>query len=77
MNQGNEPGPESMRPVYDIRGGTRGEYLERYRHGTNAVLLDRDVAAVFHDSESVNETPRVFVQTLKRLLLTSSEDTGS
>ena len=50
-----------MRPEYDIRGGVRGKYYERYRAGTNVVLLERDVAAVFHDSESVNRALRLLV----------------
>ena len=29
-----------MRPEYDIRGGVRGKYYERYRQGTNVIVLD-------------------------------------
>jgi hypothetical protein len=50
-----------MRPEYDIRGGVRGKYYERYQQGTNVVLLEPDVAAVFHDSESVNRALRVLI----------------
>jgi hypothetical protein len=50
-----------MRPEYDIRGGVRGKYYERYRAGTNVVLLERDVAEVFRDSESVNRALRLLV----------------
>jgi len=50
-----------MRPEYDIRGGVRGKYYERYRAGTNIVLLERDVAEVFRDSESVNRALRLLV----------------
>ena len=66
MSQANEPGPEQMRTEYDIRGGTRGKYLERYREGTNVVLLDPDVAAVFRDSESVNKTLRGLINAMKK-----------
>jgi hypothetical protein len=45
---------DEMRSEYDIRGGVRGKYYERYQQGTNEALLEPDVAAVFHDSESVN-----------------------
>jgi hypothetical protein len=62
MSQGNDPEPEEMQPEYDLRGGVRGKYLERYRQGTNVVLLDPDVAAVFHDSDSVNQALRVLIQ---------------
>lgn len=50
-----------MRPEYDIRGGVRGKYHERYQQGTNVVLLEPDVAAVFHDSESVNRALRMLI----------------
>jgi len=52
---------EEMRPEYDIRGGVRGKYYERYRAGTNVVLLERDVAEVFRDSEAVNRALRLLV----------------
>jgi hypothetical protein len=47
-----------MRPEYDFSGGVRGKYVGLYRKGTNVVLLDPEVAAVFPDSESVNEALR-------------------
>jgi hypothetical protein len=50
-----------MRPEYDISGGVRGKYYDRYREGTNVVLLERDVAAVFQDSESVNRALRMLI----------------
>jgi len=50
-----------MRPEYDIRGGVRGKYYERYQQGTNVVLLEPDVAAVFRDSESVNRALRMLI----------------
>ena len=61
MSQGSKPAPDKMKPEYDIRGGVRGKYYERYRQGTNVVLLEPDVAAVFHDSESVNRALRVLI----------------
>jgi hypothetical protein len=62
MNQENkEPADRDMRPEYDIRGGVRGKYYERYQKGTNVVLLEPDVAAVFRDSESVNRALRVLI----------------
>jgi len=65
MSQANEPNPEKMRTEYDIRGGTRGKYLESYREGTNVVLLEPDVAAVFRDSKSVNKTLRAIIDAVK------------
>ncbi|MCX6614513.1 MAG: hypothetical protein NTZ98_00270 [Acidobacteria bacterium] len=62
MNQENkESADRDMRPEYDIRGGVRGKYYERYQKGTNVVLLEPDVAAVFRDSESVNRALRVLI----------------
>lgn len=61
MSQESKPAPDKMKPEYDIRGGIRGKYYERYRQGTNVVLLEPDVAAVFHDSESVNRALRVLI----------------
>jgi hypothetical protein len=29
-----------MRPEYDIRGGVRGKYFERYRQGTSVTIED-------------------------------------
>ena len=31
-----------MRPEYDLRGGVRGKYYERYKQGATVVLLDAD-----------------------------------
>ena len=36
----------------------RGIYAERYRSGTNIVLLDRDVRKAFPDDRAVNEALR-------------------
>jgi len=52
---------DEMRPEYDLRGGVRGKYYERYRQGTNVVLLEPDVAKIFHDSETVNLALRQFL----------------
>ena len=52
---------EDMLPEYDLSGGVRGKYVDRYRQGTNVVLLDPDVAARFPDSKAVNEALRSLV----------------
>ncbi len=61
MNQASKPELDEMKAEYDIRGGVRGKYYERYRQGTNVVLLEPDVAAVFHDSASVNRALRMLI----------------
>lgn len=52
---------DDILPEYDFRGGVRGKYFEAYQQGTNMVLLDPDIAAVFHSSASVNEALRLLV----------------
>jgi hypothetical protein len=47
-----------LRPQYDFSKGVRGKYAPRFREGSNVVVLDPDVAALFKTSESVNEALR-------------------
>lgn len=69
---------EQMRAEYDIRGGVRGKYYERYRQGANIVELEPDVAAVFHDAESVNRALRMLIQVArKQVEETTSPGTAS
>ena len=58
----NTPDDDEMRPEYDLRGGVRGKYYERYQQGTNVVLLEPDIADVFKDSPTVNAALRQFLQ---------------
>ena len=56
---------DDLRPEYDLsklKGGVRGKYAQRYKSGTNLVLLDSDVAEVFKDNESVNEALRLLIK---------------
>ena len=48
----------TLRPEYDFSSGVRGKHHEAYRKGSNVVLLDPDVAAVFKDSDEVNAALR-------------------
>ena len=60
-----EPLDDDMRPEYDLsqlKGKVRGKYVERYRAGTNLVLLDSDVQAAFPDAEAVNEALRMLMK---------------
>ena len=45
-NQDDQPADDEMRPEYDLRGGIRGKYYERYKEGTNVVLLEPDMAKI-------------------------------
>ncbi len=62
MNQNDNLQPEDdMRDEYDFTGGVRGKFYEEYVKGTNTILLDPDVAEVFHDSEAVNQALRTLI----------------
>ena len=50
-----------MRAESDFSGGLRGKYVDRYRRGTNVVLLDPELAEAFPDSKSVNDALRALV----------------
>jgi hypothetical protein len=76
MSQANETvAGEQMRAEYDIRGGVRGKYYERYRQGTNVVELEPDVAAVFHNAESVNRALRMLIQVARKQVEESTSST--
>jgi hypothetical protein len=47
---------------YEFSRGVRGKYYDAYQHSQNVVVLDPDVAAVFHDSASVNEALRMLLK---------------
>lgn len=62
---------DDLRPVYDLRlllkGGVKGKYAERYRAGTNLVLLDPDVAKAFaNDEEKINGALRAALRLSRR-----------
>ena len=67
MSQESKPSKkDEMRAEYDIRGGVRGKYYERYQEGTNVVLLEPDVAAVFRNSQSVNRALRMLIDLARK-----------
>ena len=56
---------DELRSEYDfsqMQGGVRGKYIERYRAGTNLVLLDPDVARAFPNDIAVNDALRMLIQ---------------
>ena len=58
-----------MRPEYDLsklKGRVRGKYAERFREGTNLILLEADVQEAFPDSEAVNEALRMLIKVARR-----------
>jgi len=59
---------DELRREYDLsqlRGAVRGKYAERYRAGTNLVLLSPDVAAHFPSDQSVNKALRGLIRAPK------------
>ena len=64
MNPETHPDDE-MRPEYDFSHGVRGKHYQAYQAGTNVVLLEPDIAAVFPDSASVNQALRLLVRLAK------------
>ena len=60
---------DELRSEYDfskLKGGVRGKYVDRYRSGTNIVLLDPDVAQAFPSDEAVNEALRLLLKIAQR-----------
>jgi hypothetical protein len=61
MKKGTRDQGDEMRPEYDLRGGVRGKYYERFKEGTNIVLLEPDLAKAFRDSDAVNRALRIYL----------------
>lgn len=60
---------DELCPEYNfaqMEGGVRGKYVERYRIGTNLVLLDPDVAQAFPNAQAVNDALRLLIQIAQR-----------
>ncbi|BAY58194.1 hypothetical protein NIES2135_50670 [Leptolyngbya boryana NIES-2135] len=75
MSKENEMEDE-LRSEYDfsqLGEGVRGKYIERYRKGTNLVLLAPDVAQAFPTEEDVNNALRLLMQVAQRQVSRSSE----
>jgi len=56
---------DDLSPEYDfskMKLVGRGIYAERYRSGTNLVLLDRDVREAFPDDKMVNDALRMIAR---------------
>jgi hypothetical protein len=68
---------DDLQPEYDFRGGVRGKYFERYQQGTNVVLLDPDVAAVFKDRASVNDALRALVAVADARIVAAGRAAGT
>jgi len=60
---------DDLRPEYDLstlKNEVRGKYVERYREGTNIVLLEPEVSEVFPDSASVNAALKLLIDLARK-----------
>jgi hypothetical protein len=55
-----------MRAEYDFSRGARGKYFRRYHRGANVVVLEPDVARVFSNAETVNDSLRALAGIIRR-----------
>jgi len=58
---------DTMRPEYDMTGGVRGKYANRFPKDVVMVTLAPDVAAAFPDADSVNEALRVLLKAARQV----------
>jgi hypothetical protein len=65
---------DTTREEYDFSGGMRGKHYQAYRQGTNVVLLEPDVAAIFKDAATVNAALRMLAKIAKESV--SKQDEG-
>ncbi|MGH7952496.1 MAG: hypothetical protein ACREFE_11340 [Limisphaerales bacterium] len=57
---------KDMQVEYDFSRGVRGKYFRRYHRGANVVVLEPDVAKVFSDAETVNDSLRALAGIIRR-----------
>ncbi|HBL30190.1 MAG TPA: hypothetical protein DD490_25435 [Acidobacteria bacterium] len=62
---------DDIRPEYDFTNAVRGKYYERYKRGTNIVLLEPDVAEAFPTSDAVNDALRSLLRIAMRTVASS------
>ena len=60
-----EAGEPEMRANYSFKGGQRGRYAHLFPQKPHLVVLSPDMAAVFPDSDSVNEALRTLVKAVQ------------
>jgi len=66
--------PDELRPEYDLgelKHPVRGKYHARAIAGSNVVLLDADVAAVFPNAEAVNDALRLLLTIARKKVSTA------
>jgi hypothetical protein len=58
--------PVKAQVEYDFSRGVRGKYLRRYQRGANVVILAPDVAKIFPDAETVNDSLRALAGIIRK-----------
>jgi hypothetical protein len=58
---------DTMRSEYDMSGGVRAKYADRFPQDVVMVTLAPDVAEAFPDADSVNDAPRVLFKAAKKV----------
>jgi hypothetical protein len=56
-----------MKKEYDFSRGVRGKYSKRYAQGSNVVVLEPDVARLYHGAEAVNRALRALAEVAPRV----------
>ena len=59
---------DTLRKEYSedlVKSGIRGKYAQKYREGTNIVLIEPDLHKIFPDSKSVNCALRDYISSHK------------
>ena len=56
---------DDILPEYDFSRSRRNKYAARYAEGSNVVVLDPDVAAVFRNAGEVNAALRALATVIK------------
>jgi len=57
---------KDLQPEYDFSNGVRGKHFRRYHRGTNVVVLEPDVARMFSDAATVNDSLRALAGIIRR-----------
>lgn len=60
-----EAADPEMRAKYSFKGGQRGRYAHLFPQEAHLIVLSPDMAAVFPDSDSVNEALRTLVKAVQ------------
>ena len=68
-----EAAEPEMRANYSFKGGQRGRYAHLFPQKPHLVVLSPDMAAVFPDSDSVNEALRTLVKAVQGNMRSSLE----